>query len=304
MAALRCNRFSTRSVNSAAAFSVKVMARISSGLACPCSMSHAIRSTRTVVFPVPAPASTSIGPWTCSIASCCFGLGENLPAMMPAQALCEKKAKWAMSFSHRLFYIAKRGSAMATSRTRQAVRFGFFVMHGRFFQPVSDRLSFAFRHCWRRLPEHGHEPEDFQRLIRVTDIVQFVFADGAIGVDDQFSLVVEQDHERNVVARPSEPAEQFVGARCIELGISAVLFSYAQPGDNEILFDHRAVRRHVEKCVEPLARCAPRRTEDQKDAFVVVLGLLLRCGQYRFGHSQLAVSLAAKACQHKENEGQ
>src|SRR5215470_15594740 len=60
MGVLRPRRFSTRSLISAAPLSVKVMARISCGAACLFSISQAIRSTRTEVLPVPAPASICI----------------------------------------------------------------------------------------------------------------------------------------------------------------------------------------------------------------------------------------------------
>ena len=58
--------WSTRSAISAAAFSVNVRARISSGRARFVAMRCAIRRVRTVVFPVPAPAMMSSGPspWT------------------------------------------------------------------------------------------------------------------------------------------------------------------------------------------------------------------------------------------------
>src|SRR5947209_16478768 len=75
MAALSPSRFCTRSFISRAAFSVKVMARISSGSACLFSIRKAMRSVKTEVLPVPAPASTSIGPVVCSIACFCLGLG-------------------------------------------------------------------------------------------------------------------------------------------------------------------------------------------------------------------------------------
>src|SRR6185437_5102651 len=39
-------------------------------------MRRAIRWMRTVVLPVPAPATTSIGPETCSMACCCCGSGR------------------------------------------------------------------------------------------------------------------------------------------------------------------------------------------------------------------------------------
>src|SRR5262245_38326403 len=54
--------WSTRSAISAAAFSVKVRARISSGLARLLAMRCAMRRVSTVVLPVPAPAMVSSGP--------------------------------------------------------------------------------------------------------------------------------------------------------------------------------------------------------------------------------------------------
>src|SRR5215469_5375735 len=59
----------TRSRISAAALSVYVSARISPGWAWCSRMRCAMRRISTVVLPVPAPATTSRGPWTCSIAS-------------------------------------------------------------------------------------------------------------------------------------------------------------------------------------------------------------------------------------------
>src|SRR5439155_19552685 len=43
-----------------------------------------MRRIRTVVFPVPAPARTSIGPGTCSMATCCCGSAwmEELEALL------------------------------------------------------------------------------------------------------------------------------------------------------------------------------------------------------------------------------
>src|SRR5262245_32396037 len=69
------------------------MARISSGLACACSISQAIRSTRTVVFPVPAPARTSAGPQTCSMAACCFGLGMNFSLTKRPECIMRKEGE-------------------------------------------------------------------------------------------------------------------------------------------------------------------------------------------------------------------
>src|SRR5215813_2246018 len=86
MGVLRPRRFSTRSLISVAPLSVKVMARISCGVAWLFSISQAIRSTRTEVLPVPAPASTSMGPCTCSIASFCFGLGVNVLATIGSES--------------------------------------------------------------------------------------------------------------------------------------------------------------------------------------------------------------------------
>ena len=53
---------STRACISAAAFSVKVSARISRGRARLVAMSHAMRRVMTSVLPVPGPATTSSGP--------------------------------------------------------------------------------------------------------------------------------------------------------------------------------------------------------------------------------------------------
>jgi hypothetical protein len=53
---------STRSSISAAALSVKVSARISSGRAFFWAMSQAIRRVMAVVLPVPAPATIRRGP--------------------------------------------------------------------------------------------------------------------------------------------------------------------------------------------------------------------------------------------------
>src|SRR6266851_1205588 len=62
---------STRSCIVAAAFSVKVRARIWCGFARPDAMSWTIRAVRTWVFPVPAPATMSRGPSPCSTAPRC-----------------------------------------------------------------------------------------------------------------------------------------------------------------------------------------------------------------------------------------
>src|SRR5581483_9264242 len=48
-----------------------------------------MRRMRTVVFPVPAPASTSMGPLTCSIASRCCGSGWNLELEAPLETAIE-----------------------------------------------------------------------------------------------------------------------------------------------------------------------------------------------------------------------
>src|SRR6185312_3531579 len=83
---------------------VNVIARISSGRACCCSISQAIRSTSTVVLPVPAPASTSMGPETCSIASFCLGLGmkESRTATLWHYAKLRRIAQWESSFSDKI----------------------------------------------------------------------------------------------------------------------------------------------------------------------------------------------------------
>ncbi len=62
---------STRSCICAAAFSVKVTARISCGFAAPAAMSWTIRAVSTCVFPVPAPATTSSAPVPCMTARRC-----------------------------------------------------------------------------------------------------------------------------------------------------------------------------------------------------------------------------------------
>ena len=67
---------STRSCISAAAFSVKVRERISQGLAFLLSINHLILSVMTLVFPVPAPATTNIGPPVCSTAFFCSSFNE------------------------------------------------------------------------------------------------------------------------------------------------------------------------------------------------------------------------------------
>src|SRR3954453_22215946 len=50
-----------------------------------------MRRMRTVVLPVPAPASTSIGPLTCSIASRCCGSGWNLELEAPLETAIEEE---------------------------------------------------------------------------------------------------------------------------------------------------------------------------------------------------------------------
>src|SRR5690606_17036481 len=63
-----------RSRISPAALLVKVTAKIRSAGTPSASISRAIRAVSTRVLPEPAPASTSIGPWTCSTARRCAGL--------------------------------------------------------------------------------------------------------------------------------------------------------------------------------------------------------------------------------------
>ena len=62
-----------RSAISRAALLVKVTPRMLSGRA-PRSISRAMRVVITRVFPEPAPANTSMGPWSCSTAARCAGL--------------------------------------------------------------------------------------------------------------------------------------------------------------------------------------------------------------------------------------
>ncbi len=62
-----------RSAISRAALLVKVTPRIASGRV-PRSISRAMRAVITRVLPEPAPARTSMGPWSCSTASRCAGL--------------------------------------------------------------------------------------------------------------------------------------------------------------------------------------------------------------------------------------
>src|SRR5262245_31029460 len=62
-------RTSTRSSIARAALSVKVSARISSGRARRVAMRYAMRRVRTVVLPVPAPATIRRGPWSWVTAS-------------------------------------------------------------------------------------------------------------------------------------------------------------------------------------------------------------------------------------------
>src|SRR5687767_1883018 len=66
-----------RSRISPAALFVKVTARIRCG-ATPCSrIRRHTRAVSTRVFPEPAPASTSSGPSTCSVAASCAGLSPS-----------------------------------------------------------------------------------------------------------------------------------------------------------------------------------------------------------------------------------
>ncbi len=67
---------STRSCICAAAFSVKVTARISCGLAAAVAMRWTIRAVSTWVLPVPAPATTRSGPAPCSTARRCSPVSE------------------------------------------------------------------------------------------------------------------------------------------------------------------------------------------------------------------------------------
>ena len=73
MATLGPTRATTRSRISAAALLVKVTARIDRE-AVPRSMRRAMRWVTTRVLPEPAPASTSMGPISCSTAARCEGL--------------------------------------------------------------------------------------------------------------------------------------------------------------------------------------------------------------------------------------
>ncbi len=65
----RCSKRPIRSFISPAALLVNVTAKIRSGGTPWRSIRLAIRVVSTRVFPDPAPASTSSGPWTCSTAS-------------------------------------------------------------------------------------------------------------------------------------------------------------------------------------------------------------------------------------------
>src|ERR1700688_4234732 len=50
-----------------------------------------MRRISTVVLPVPAPASTSMGPVTCSMASRCWGSGWSLEVETPLETAIEQE---------------------------------------------------------------------------------------------------------------------------------------------------------------------------------------------------------------------
>src|SRR5690242_11215685 len=58
-------------------------------------MGRAMRSTSTVVLPVPAPAMTSMGPWMCSTASCCEGLRTKIFFMAASRRTEQLIMVWA-----------------------------------------------------------------------------------------------------------------------------------------------------------------------------------------------------------------
>src|ERR1051325_11677021 len=62
------------------------MQRISSGLVWSSAISLATRCARTVVFPVPAPATTSMGPCTWSMATFWRWLGTKLTSRIMLHA--------------------------------------------------------------------------------------------------------------------------------------------------------------------------------------------------------------------------
>ncbi len=111
---------STRSCIPAAAFSVKVTARISCGFAARDSMRWTTRAVRTCVFPVPAPATMSSGPVPCSTARRCssvrpprmLGFGSPSPkascSVTRRLARRRSRARGRKHFAH-LFYCNRRG---------------------------------------------------------------------------------------------------------------------------------------------------------------------------------------------------
>ena len=85
-AARRPRRSSSRWRISAAAWLVKVTAVISPGRTPRSSTSHAIRSTRVLVLPVPGPATTATVRSSAEMAACCWGLSAGGPAPPPCSA--------------------------------------------------------------------------------------------------------------------------------------------------------------------------------------------------------------------------
>src|SRR3972149_7705105 len=83
---------STLSSISRAAFSVKVRAKISSGLASLERIKYFILSVMTVVFPVPAPAIIRRGPLPYFIAASCSLLSFTPDAVLATRQLYQKQS--------------------------------------------------------------------------------------------------------------------------------------------------------------------------------------------------------------------
>jgi len=87
--------------------------------------------------------------------------------------------------------------------------------------------------------EHRHEPVNFNWDGGIADVFTGrLLLDGTIGIDEQLSLRIENDEERDAHGLAAKIGEELFTAGAIQFWMLAALFKNMEGGEDKILFQN------------------------------------------------------------------
>ncbi len=151
--------------------------------------------------------------------------------------------------------------------------------------------------------KHRQEPINFNRDGGIADVFTGrLLLDGTIGIDEQLTLRIKNDEERDTHGFAAKIGEEFFTAGAIQFWMLAALFENMEGGEDKILFKDRTNFPVSHEGIHLVARRTPGGAEDEENRFMLRNSVGLGGGQDLLGAWGLLGSMGGDGQHQRQHE--